>query len=70
MLAIPLTNFSERKQKRNKMQSTFRQHQFNTIAKQGGVMPSCWLAINSLNSDRTPAEGYITQGSIGGGSRD
>jgi hypothetical protein len=43
------------------MQSTFRQHQFNTIAKQGGVMSPSWLAINSLNCDRTP-EGYITQG--------
>ena len=47
------------------MQSNFRHQQFNTIAKQAGVMPASWLAINSLNSDRTP-EGYITQGSIGG----
>ena len=41
------------------MQSNFRQSQFNTIAKQGGVMPSSWLAINSisLHLDRTP-EGY------------
>jgi hypothetical protein len=48
------------------MQSIFRQHQFNTIAKQGGVMPSYWLAINCgslLSLDRTPE---ITQGSIGG----
>jgi hypothetical protein len=46
------------------MQSTFRQHQFNTIAKQGGVMSPTWLAINSLsiNGDRTPSEGYFTQG--------
>ena len=31
-------------------------HQINTIAKQGGVMPSYWLAINSgsLSFDRTP----------------
>ena len=38
------------------MQSNFRQQQFNTIAKHGGVMPSYWLAINagSLSSDRTP----------------
>jgi len=39
------------------MQSNFRQQQFNTIAKCGGVMPSYWLAINSgsLSSlDRTP----------------
>ena len=37
------------------MQSSNRHNQFNTIAKQGGVMPSCWLAINSLLSyDRTP----------------
>ena len=43
----------------NKMQSCNRQHQFNTIAKQGGVMPSYWLAINtiSLESDRTPRLG-------------
>jgi hypothetical protein len=42
------------------MQSTFRQHQFNTIAKCGGVMPSYWLAINtiSLESDRTPSLGF------------
>jgi hypothetical protein len=41
------------------MQSCNRQHQFNTIAKQGGVMPSYWLAINtiSLESDRTPRLG-------------
>ena len=37
--------------------------QFNTIAKQGGVMPSCWLAVNSLSNDRTP-EGYISPGSM------
>jgi hypothetical protein len=51
-----LTNNFKRKQ----MQSTFRQHQFNTIAKCGGVMPSYWLAINtiSLESDRTPSLGF------------
>ena len=43
------------------MQSTFRQ-QFNTIAKQAVQMHGSWLAINSLNSDRTP-EGYISPGS-------
>jgi hypothetical protein len=42
------------------MQSNFRQH-FNTIAKQLGMSACVWLAINSLNSDRTP-EGYITPG--------
>lgn len=38
------------------MQFCNRHNQFNTIAKQGGVMPSYWLAINtiSLGSDRTP----------------
>jgi len=35
--------------------------QFKLIAKQLG-MPTSWLAINSLNSDRTP-EGYISPGS-------
>jgi hypothetical protein len=44
------------------MQSTFRQHQFNTIAKQVGMSACGWLAINSLNSDRTPSEGYISSG--------
>jgi hypothetical protein len=34
-----------------------RQH-FNTIAKQAGVMPGSWLAINSLSNDRTPVEIY------------
>jgi hypothetical protein len=43
------------------MQSTFRQ-QFNTIAKQAVQMHGSWLAINSLNLDRSP-EGYITPGS-------
>ena len=53
------------------MQFCNRHNQFNTIAKQGGVMPSYWLAINngSLSSDRTP-EGFISPGSIGGGSGD
>jgi len=47
-----------------KMQSNFRQAQFNTIAKQGGVMPSYWLAINSisLHSDRTPEIVGSTEG--------
>ncbi len=38
------------------MQSFNRQHTFNTIAKQGGVMPSYWLAITSisLGNDRSP----------------
>jgi hypothetical protein len=43
------------------MQFCNRQHQFNTIAKQGGFMPSYWLAINtiSLESDRTPSSGSL-----------
>jgi hypothetical protein len=45
------------------MQSFNRHQQFNTIAKQAGVMATSWLAINSLCSDRTP-EGYITPGSM------
>jgi hypothetical protein len=46
------------------MQSIFRQHQFNAIAKQGGVMPSYWLAINtgSLSNDRTPEIAGSTEG--------
>jgi len=39
------------------MQSNFRQHQFNTMPKQVGVIASYWSAINcgSLSSlDRTP----------------
>jgi hypothetical protein len=55
------------KEKQMTMQSNFRQ--LNTIAKQVGFMPSCWLAINSLSGDRTPGEHYA-QGSIGGGSGD
>jgi hypothetical protein len=39
--------------------------QFKTIAKQAVLMHGSWLAINSLNSDRTP-EGYISQGFIEG----
>jgi len=41
------------------MQSFNRQHTFNAIAKQGGVMPSYWLAIESicLSLDRTPRIG-------------
>jgi len=43
------------------MQFCNRHNQFNTIAKQGGVMPSYWLAINtiSLESDRTPSSGSL-----------
>jgi len=43
------------------MQFCNRHNQFNTIAKQGGVMPSYWLAINSisLESDRTPRIGSL-----------
>ena len=37
--------------------------QFNSVAKQGGFMPSYWLAINSLGNDRTPE---IRQGSSEG----
>jgi len=37
-----------------------RQH-FNTIAKQAGVMPGSWLAINSLSNDRTPVEIYTSR---------
>ena len=56
-----LTNKFKRDFRENKMQSTFRHNQFNTIAKQGGVMPSYWLAINtiSLESDRTPSLGSV-----------
>jgi len=35
--------------------------QFKTIAKLSVQMHGSWLAINSLNSDRTP-EGYISSG--------
>jgi hypothetical protein len=43
------------------MQSFNRQHTFNAIAKQGGVMPSYWLAIESisLSNDRTPSLGSL-----------
>jgi hypothetical protein len=40
--------------------TNYRQH--CSIAKQGGFMPSYWLANNSLSLDRTP-EG-ITPGSM------
>jgi hypothetical protein len=36
--------------------------QFKTIAKLSVQMHGSWLAVNSLNSDRTP-EGYISSGS-------
>ena len=39
--------------------SNFRQH--NTIAKQG-VMPSSWLAINSLSYDRLPECSRVQEG--------
>jgi hypothetical protein len=48
------------------MQSTFRQ-QFNTIAKCGVQMHGSWLAINSLNSDRTPEGIYPTGSREGSG---
>ena len=56
-----LTNKFERDFRENKMQSFNRQHTFNTIAKQGGVMPSYWLAIESisLSNDRTPSLGSL-----------
>jgi hypothetical protein len=47
------------------MQSGINHRQFNSIAKQAGVMPTSWFAKNSLSLDRTP-EGYISPGSIGG----
>ena len=46
-----------------KTQLNFRH--VNTIAKQVGQMSAGWLAINSLNSDRTP-EGYISSGFLEG----
>lgn len=46
------------------MQSQHRQ--FKSEAKQGGFMPSYWLAINSLSNDRTPLEG-LSPGSEGAG---
>ena len=40
--------------------------QFKTIANKPGMqMHGSWLAVNSLNSDRTP-EGYISPGSLEG----
>jgi hypothetical protein len=61
MLAIPLTFFKGLKEK-TKMQTICvnRQH-FNTIAKQGGVMPSYWSAIEiSLSTnDRLPKMGSV-----------
>ena len=50
------------KVKENKMKAICNFRQFKTIAKQAVPMHgSAWLAINSLNSDRTP-EGYISSG--------
>jgi len=46
-----------------KMQSNFRQQQFNAIAKSSVQMHGGWLAINSLSLDRTP-EGIYPQGLI------
>ena len=42
--------------KRNKMQSSFKHQQFNTMPKQAGVTASNWLSIDcgSLSYDRTP----------------
>jgi hypothetical protein len=44
------------------MQSNFRQHQINTIAKQVGVMSPCWSAINSLSYDRLPENTRVREG--------
>jgi len=46
------------------MQSNFRQHQFNTMPKQVGVIASCWSAINldSLSYDRTPEITRVREG--------
>lgn len=44
------------------MKATCNFRQLNTIAKQGGVMPSYWLAINSLHSDRTPEITRVREG--------
>ena len=47
------------------MQSNFRQHQFNTMPKQAGVIASYWSAINcgSLSSlDRTPEITRVQEG--------
>ena len=35
------------------MKSVGLHSQVNSIAKQLGLTPSCWLAINSLGNDRT-----------------
>jgi hypothetical protein len=47
------------------MQTIYNRHNFISIAKQGGVMPSCWYAIeiNSLSLDRTPRVGSM-EGSV------
>lgn len=55
MLAIPLTNFQGLK--RSKMQTKFIRHQFISTAKQGGVMPSYWSAIETSLNDRLPKTG-------------
>ena len=44
--------------------TVIRQH--NCIAKQAGLMPTVWFAINSLSYDRGTSEGC--QGSIEEGS--
>jgi hypothetical protein len=49
------------KVKENKMKAICNFRQFKTIAKSGVQMHGSWLAMNSLNSDRTP-EGYISSG--------
>ena len=53
---------SKPKLKKNKMKAICNFRQFKTIAKLSVQMHGSWLAINSLNSDRTP-EGYISPGS-------
>ena len=47
--------------KENKMKAICNFRQFKTIAKLSVQMHGSWLAMNSLNSDRTP-EGYISSG--------
>jgi hypothetical protein len=42
------------------MQTIFNRHQFISIVKLGGVMPSCWYAIEtSLSNDRLPSSGSM-----------
>jgi hypothetical protein len=53
-------NFKERELE-TEMKAICNFRQFKTIAKQAVQLHGSWLAIDSLNSDRTP-EGYISQG--------